>query len=687
METIWKERSFPVGCDREMVENLAQETGVSCHLMEGIVKRGYTTYEEVVAYLEPTWEALHDPMALPDMEKTVGRILEARENKETICIYGDYDADGTAAVGILLDYFQAIEISVFYEIPNRLLEGYGMNLDGVRRVKDKGAKLIITVDTGISAHEQVVYANGLGMEVIVTDHHECHGELPPAFAVVDAKREDSTYPFSELCGAGIAFKLVQALEGQLKLGTDLTKYLEMAALATVADLVPLRGENRIIASLGIDVMNQGSKSLGIQALIEVSELQEVNASRIGYVMGPKINAAGRLGDAGKVIDLYQSKSLEEAISIADELKEENTKRQAIEQEIFQLAKEQVEEKGIDKNLFIVAYGEGWHSGVIGIVASKLQELWYHPMIVIGVDEKGVGKGSCRSVLGVDIFKALTHSKDLFINFGGHEQAAGFSISQEMIPQLIENLEIWGRENNVAEALKKTLTYDAIIQPENANLDLLEELEQGEPYGLGNPSMVFKMSGEGVNGQRIIGKDQNHLSYKLGHLACVGFNMAKDMDLVLQEDFECLCRIKSNEFRGRVSAQAILLDIKTPWYKTNTLAYAVLEEIKNDTLSEEKKKWIEMEGKNLIPHREMLVSLYQFLKSNTKEGCQFKEMAKKIPQANAFTLLAGLEILAQSDLIQYRLVKGVLFSDLCKTNEKKDIQKAALMIKLKELILV
>ena len=313
--------------------------------------------------MDPDFSDFYDPYGLPDMQKAVDRLLKAREQGEKVCIYGDYDADGTTAVSILMRYFKAIGIEAFYQIPNRLEEGYGMNIPALEAVIKMGATLIVSVDNGIAAHEQVDYCNEQDVDVIVTDHHECQGEVPRALAVVDAKREDSSYPFSELCGAGIALKMVMALDSVLELDSDLQEYIECAAIATVADIVPLKSENRIIASLGIDYLNTSPVNLGIRALIEVSELKRVNAGNIGFVIAPKINAAGRLGEAGKVVELYLTQDEVQAAEIAAYLSMENRKRQDIEQEILELAKAQVEQQHLDEQGIMVVAGDGWHPGV------------------------------------------------------------------------------------------------------------------------------------------------------------------------------------------------------------------------------------------------------------------------------------------------------------------------------------
>ena len=512
VNTIWKERKSKTEANIEAVEELIEECGLTPLSARLLVKRGYDTADKAMAYMDPDFSDFYDPFGLPDMQKAVDRLLKAREQGEKVCIYGDYDADGTTAVSILMRYFKAIGIEAFYQIPNRLEEGYGMNIPALEAVIKAGASLIVSVDNGIAAHEQVDYCNEQDVDVIVTDHHECQGEVPRALAVVDAKREDSSYPFSELCGAGIALKMVMALDSVLELDSDLQEYIECAAIATVADIVPLKSENRIIASLGIDYLNTSPVNLGIRALIEVSELKRVNAGNIGFVIAPKINAAGRLGEAGKVVELYLTQDEVQAAEIAAYLSMENRKRQDIEQEILELAKAQVEQQHLDEQGIMVVAGDGWHPGVIGIVASKLQETWYHPVVVIGIDEKGMGKGSCRSVEGFNIFEALQSCAELFTTFGGHEQAAGLSIPAEDIPQFAEKVNAYAAEKGIDRLLTKTMYYDSVMGIGDVSEALVEELDQFEPYGVGNPGPVFLMEGLKPQDARKMGSDKTHLMF-------------------------------------------------------------------------------------------------------------------------------------------------------------------------------
>lgn len=683
VNTIWKERKSKTEVNPTAVEELMEECGLTPLSAKLLVKRGYDTADKAMAYLDPDFSDFYDPFELPDMQKAVDRLLKAREQGEKVCIYGDYDADGTTAVSILMRYFKTIGIDAFYRIPNRLKEGYGMNNPALEEVIEAGASLIVSVDNGIAAHEQVEFCNGKGVDVIITDHHECQGDIPAALAVVDAKREDSEYPFSELCGAGVALKIVMALDSVLGLDTDLQEYIECAAIATVADIVPLKSENRIIASLGIDYLNTSPVNLGIRALIEVSELKRVNAGNIGFVIAPKINAAGRLGEAGKVVELYLTQDEKQAAEIAAYLKLENQKRQDIEQEILERAKAQVEQQQLDKEGIMVVAGEGWHPGVIGIVASKLQETWYHPVIVIGIGEDGMGKGSCRSVEGFNIFEALQSCSEFFTSYGGHEQAAGLSIPAKDIPAFAEKVNAYAAANCIGRLLTKTMYYDSVMEIDDVSEALVEELDQFEPYGVGNPGPVFLVEGLKPQDARKMGNDKTHLMFSIPPYRCVGFGMGNALDDGTDGQFSILCKPEINCFRDKKSVQLLLKDIKRSPFYHNQSAYNLVEQIKNAPASELPELGLtalDREAMNLT--REDMKLIYALMRQVQLKGASVDQIIRKFETLNVFKLLAGLNILQESELIRFRLKKGVVFCEILASNGKKDIQKAPLMVKLR-----
>ena len=474
-----------------------------------------------------------------------------------------------------------------------------------------------------------------------------------------------------------------ALDRVLELDSDLQEYIECAAIATVADIVPLKSENRIIASLGIDYLNTSPVNLGIRALIEVSELKRVNAGNIGFVIAPKINAAGRLGEAGKVVELYMTQDEAQAAEIAAYLSMENRKRQDIEQEILELAKAQVEQQHLDEQGIMVVAGDGWHPGVIGIVASKLQETWYHPVVVIGIDEKGMGKGSCRSVEGFNIFEALQSCSELFTTFGGHEQAAGLSISAEDIPQFAEKVNDYASEKGIDRLLTKTMYYDSVMGIGDVSEALAEELDQFEPYGVGNPGPVFLMEGLKPQDARKMGSDKTHLMFSLPPYRCVGFGMGATLDDGTDGQFSILCKPEINCFRDKKSVQLLLKDIKRSPFYHNQSAYNLVERIKNAPVAELPELGLtdlDREAMNLT--REDLKLIYTLMRQVQLRGAAVDQIVRKFETLNVFKLLVGLNILQESELIRFRLKKGVVFCEILASNGKKDIQKAPLMVKLR-----
>lgn len=686
-KSIWKQRLPDTPETQEMAAELAEVCDIPQAVARTAMARGYNTPEDVMAYLEPSEDDFHDPWQLPDMQTAVERILQAKEKQETICIYGDYDVDGTTAVSMLMKYFKSIGINCFFKIPNRLTEGYGMNLPAVDTVIGKGAKLIITVDNGIASKDEVAHANERGTDVIVTDHHECQDDLPPALAVIDAKRPDSAYPFRELCGAGIAFKLIQALETAQNRTTDLREYLECAAMATVADIVPLKDENRLIVKLGLSSMNGDCVNPGIRALKIVSEVDEVTAGRIGFILAPKINAAGRLGEANRVVDLYTGDDAVKITATASFLKDENTKRQQIEQDILQAALKQIQDERRDKNVFIIAEGKNWHSGVIGIVASKIQEKWYHPVIVMGIDDDGLARGSCRSVDGINIFKALSSCANLFETYGGHEMAAGFSIREEKIPELKERLEAWAEENDAKAHLVQTVLYDGELTTRELTWALIDGLAMCEPYGVANPGPLFRFNVMTAADVRTMGKDSAHLSFRLGGTRCIAFGKGQLAKKLSKVPFDFLASPKVNHFRGQDSIELSVQDIKVLPLYDNTACFVALRDIaRSQGFDDVSSSFVwEYDEETLMPTRDDYVVVYKTLKHH-QNGLSFDALVAEMPDGNSFKGLMVLEVLKEIGVIHYCLKKGIVFSKISVSQQKKNIQKSPLVVKLRKYLL-
>lgn len=406
--------------------------------------RGITTDEQVQAFLYPKIEDLKDPFLLVDMHKAVDRIEQAIQSYEKIWVYGDYDVDGITSIAILCKYFSYRGLEPAFYIPDRQDEGYGINIQGLESIKASGGALVITVDCGITAVDQAAYAKSIGLDLIITDHHEFQDQLPDALAVINPKRGD--YPFKSLAGCGVALKLVQALAGE-GFESFYQEVIDIAALGTVADIVPLIDENRVITSIGLKRMMDTSNP-GIQALIAEAGLvgKEINAGHIGFVIAPRINASGRIGNPSIAVDMLLENDYYKALDTAKQLSALNTERQAQEREIMLSAERYIQENidfELDKIMLVI--GEDWHTGIIGIVASKLSDKYARPTVILNSD--GImAKGSARSIDGISIYEVLSHSRELFEKFGGHDQAAGLSLKSDNINALRAALRNYGKKH-------------------------------------------------------------------------------------------------------------------------------------------------------------------------------------------------------------------------------------------------
>ncbi len=579
------------------IQRICLETGVSKTAAKLLIKLGITERQEIFKFLSKgNYDRIYDPFLLNDMDKAVERIWRAVNGGEKICIYGDYDVDGITSTAVLYNYLSSKDANVVYYIPKRLTEGYGMNTCAVDRLSNDGVGLIVTVDNGITANAEIDHARSLGIDVVVTDHHECHGELPDCCAVVNPKRPDSTYPFRGLAGVGVAFKLVCALEfkliedkykevfkgegvqsddnipymDELEFDAFSRKYIDLAALGTVADVMPLCDENREIVSRGLRNLCEES-SLGVTALIaEASGAKSrgydknVTTSRIGFLVAPRLNAAGRIGDVNKALEILISPSFAKCLQIADELCRMNRERQNIENEILDEAIEIIErDRMCDTDRVLVLSGEKWHHGVVGIVSSRITEKYGLPSILI-CNENGVGKGSARSIKGFNINEAIHECRDLLIRHGGHELAAGLTIEMQNIEEFRRRI------NEVAEARIEecfedtAVEADALLEGKNITLELCEEILLFEPFGAENPTPVFCM--KDVYVKDIISLGQNkHTKLMLekdGHtFEGLLFGLCPD-DFLAPADarIDILFNLDINEFRGVKSPQLIIRDV-------------------------------------------------------------------------------------------------------------------------------
>ncbi|MDQ0244575.1 single-stranded-DNA-specific exonuclease [Bacillus fengqiuensis] len=494
--------------NHELIEQFVTTLEITPLIASLLINRGITTIESAEQFLKIDQEAFHDPFLLDGMDKTVERIKQAIEQNEKIMIYGDYDADGVSSTSVLLSAFTLLGAEVDFYIPNRFTEGYGPNEQAFRSISEQGYTLVITVDTGISAVNEASLAKELGFDLIITDHHEPGPQLPEAYAIIHPKKPGSLYPFKELAGVGVAFKLAHALLGEAP-----EHLLELAVIGTIADLVPLQGENRLIASKGLKYLQRTNRP-GIQALLRVCGIkqEEVNEDTIGFAIGPRINAVGRLQSADPAVHLLMTTNEMEAQQLAEEIDGLNKERQQLVNEMTEEAVSIVENLyPPEQNGVLVIAQEGWNAGVVGIVASRLVDRFYRPTIVLSIDQqKGVAKGSARSIEGFDLFANLSTCRDILPHFGGHPMAAGMTLKIEDVDGLRNRLNTLAYEKLTEEDFIPITTVDTVCEVEDITLSAIEQLRQLAPFGMSNSKPKIMVENVNISSIRKIGADQTHL---------------------------------------------------------------------------------------------------------------------------------------------------------------------------------
>ncbi len=501
--------------DREKVREFADALNVPRVIASILINREIETLEAADTFFNPSWEDLYDPFLMKDMNKAVQRIITGLNRKERFFIYGDYDVDGITSVSLLTMFLNRMGADVTFYIPDRLKEGYGLSQAGIQKATNVGAKILITVDCGITGNEEVALARSMGIDVIISDHHEPGNSLPEATAIVDPKREDCEYPFKELAGVGVAYKLVEAVAKQLNLPESFCRdYIDLVALGSAADIVPLVQENRVLVKKGLEKINQLDR-IGIFALVESSGLlgKKIGTGQVVFILAPRINAVGRLGNAERAVNLLITHSQEKARSIASVLESENRNRKTIDEETFQEACRLIDEVfDLEVDRAVVLAQEGWHPGVIGIVASRIAETVCRPTIMIAIEE-GVGKGSARSIANFDIYTALKKCDSHLLDFGGHRYAAGLTIRTDQIQDFREAFKKVAAETLLDEDLIKRIKVDAEITLPEINDALIQYLNLFSPFGPQNMRPVFFSQGlQVVGAPRIVGK--NHLKFKV-----------------------------------------------------------------------------------------------------------------------------------------------------------------------------
>lgn len=561
---VWKVVETPP----ELGAELARKLGVSPLLGQLLVNRGITDIDKADAFLTPDLKQLHDPFLFNRMRQAVDRLEQAVKKQEQVLIYGDYDVDGVTSVALMIRVLsKLIPGKILYYIPKRLEEGYGLHLSSLEKALGRGVQLIITVDCGITAFEEGTYLRSKGIDLIVTDHHQPQAELPDACAIIDPKVSDGGYPFTQLAGVGVAFKLLQGLAERFpEIKECLFANLDLVAFGTVADIVPLLEENRILVKYGLQRL-QKTDNVGLQALIQIAGLgeREINAGHIGYLLAPRINAAGRMGNPSVGVKLFLTNNPLQAMDLAKELEKENQNRQAIENAVLQEAQSQIEsEPELAQEYAIILAGEGWHLGVIGIVASKLVEIYHKPVLLIGF-EGDEGRGSGRSIAGFNLFNAIESCGRFLVRYGGHEFAAGLTVTRERFRDFKKAFLNQVRTDLKTEDLLPWLKIESMVALDGVTLDLARELGKLAPCGPANPTPVLGCKSLQLVEHRSVGENGKHLKLKVSHKNIIregiGFNLGSlHQELASTKEVDLAFSLEENNWNGSIQVQLNLKDI-------------------------------------------------------------------------------------------------------------------------------
>lgn len=560
----WTLQSKP---EKEQVQKLQNELQVDEIIATLLVQRGITTYDQAKTFFRPTLDDLHNPYLMKDMDKAVSRIEKAIENEENILVFGDYDVDGTTAVSLVSSYLKSYYPNVATYIPDRYDEGYGISYKGIDYADDNGISLIIALDCGIKSIDHVAYANEKNIDFIICDHHRPGNELPNAVAVLDPKREDCSYPYDELCGCGVGFKLIQALaENRNQSILDLIPYLDLVATAIAADIIPITGENRVLAKFGLEVINSNPRP-GIKALVQNVKKKVLTITDVVFIIAPRINAAGRIKHGNEAVALLTEFDLEQAEIFASEIEQHNAERKDLDKQITIEALAQIENNNEKENFTTIVYQENWHKGVIGIVASRLTETYYRPTIVFTKSGDKLA-ASARSVKGFDIYNALEFCSEHLEQFGGHMYAAGMTLKEENYLKFKESFENAVQKTIAPELLIPEISVDLEINFCDITPKLIRLLKQFEPFGPQNMTPVFMTKNLKDTGYaKPIGQNDEHLKLFVKQnnsegIGAIGFGLGTKLDNVKnQKSFDAAYCIDENEFNGNVTVQLRIKDLK------------------------------------------------------------------------------------------------------------------------------
>lgn len=548
--------------DEELIKQIATKHNISELLAKILVNRGITGEEEIEIFLNPKRNNFHNPFLLNDMEKAVDRIIKAIETKEKTIIYGDYDVDGITSITVLKKFLNERGLQVDYYIPNRLDEGYGLNDEAIKKIAEQGYTLMITVDCGISGIEEVKKATSYGIETIITDHHEQLETLPEAYAIVNPKRKDNTYPFRGLAGVGVVFKVIQAISQKLNLDEkEYLKYLDIVCIGTISDIVPLVDENRVIAKLGL-MLVKCTKNIGLRELIKETGYKNVDSFMVSFGIAPRINACGRMGKQEEALELFLTDDYEKACTITKNLNQYNLQRQEIEKNIFDQAIEELQKENIDNLNSIVLAGENWHHGVIGIVASRITEKYFKPTILIGIENE-IGKGSGRSVPGFDLHDALAQSTEYLEKYGGHEMAVGLSLNKDKIKDFKIHFEQIAKDKNV-KSIVPVIKIDCEIGKKELNKQTVEQIKLLEPFGEKNKPPLISYKNLKIVSIRTLSEGKHlKLMLKDGNdtVNAIGFNLGELInDYLIGDKVDVVGTLEINNYNCEEQIQINIKDM-------------------------------------------------------------------------------------------------------------------------------
>ena len=550
----------------EIVHKLSEELSIGKTLSKLLIQRGISSFEEAKKFFRPSLDELHDPFLLKDMDLAVARIESAIENEENILVYGDYDVDGTTSVSLVASYLRTITTNIATYIPDRYDEGYGISYQGIDFASDNDFSLIIALDCGIKAIDKVAYATEKKVDFIICDHHKPGDKIPDAAAVLNPKRVDCSYPYDELCGCGVGFKLVQGLASKRgQTIDDLTQYLDLVATAIAADIVPMTGENRVLAYYGLQVINSNPRN-GIKAIIHQLNKKELTITDVVFIIAPRINAAGRIKHGNAAVQLLTEADFDTATEFAKTINEYNLDRRELDTQITKEALAQIEERKEQEGFTSVVYDENWHKGVIGIVASRLIERYYRPTLVFTKSGDKLA-ASARSVKGFDVYNALEQCAEFIEQFGGHKYAAGLTLLPENYKKFKQKFEEVVANSIDPELLIPEVTIDAELDLSDVTPKFFRILQQMAPFGPQNMNPVFKTECVRDNGYgKLVGADQTHLKLNIVYGAdrktynAIGFGLGEKISLV-KNDFDIAYSLDENEWNGITTIQLMLKDLK------------------------------------------------------------------------------------------------------------------------------